>query len=398
MGLDRVPLFVSRLNGLQVQQTFKLELFEPQYLRMAELLSSSCPSFGFVPSTQKGVNGFMCEALKLEQLPNGSIQLEAKVDDHLLLQECVQDSKTSLMFAKMTGTTAQVRSTVMIPKHLIRNAIQDGAPMYNAGHIADCADLYQSVLVHLCGVYQGRALQFVEGTLQKAKEATSDDKRAWLLREALDALLAADDSQSHDNSPGSSSSAVRGRSSAGGGGNAGKGKGSTGGGNVPGGEGSLLPFKVGAKILLAERVERFATINDTVMGGSSSSSIQNMGTYASFSGELVIRNGGFASVAARTSGGWDIGAGGARSAVLCVRGDGRRYKLSLRNEQGPQAVTYQQSFDSSSEWTETVLDFNAFTASWRGRRVPDAAPLDLSNDGSASPGPFRLDIKWVSTR
>jgi hypothetical protein len=63
-----------------------------------------------------------------------------------------------------------VRSTVVVPKHLIRNAIQDGAPMYNAGHIADCADLYQSVLVHLCGLYQGQALQFVEGTLQKRRK------------------------------------------------------------------------------------------------------------------------------------------------------------------------------------------------------------------------------------
>jgi hypothetical protein len=364
MGIGRVPLFVSQTNGLKMQQTFTLELFESKYLHIAEILSGTCHSFAFVPSTKDEVSGMMCEAIRIQQLPSGraELELEAKAGEQFVLCGCVKDHKSDLMFAEM-ATASLETSSEAAKQLLITDAIQQGAPMYNAGRVRECAGHYQAALTQLCGLSHGPEGQFARIKLRKAKEAANDDKRAWVLRETLDALLVT------DNSPRSTARQIskpqnpQSKSKYG-----------------DESQGRLFSFNTGSKTFLASIAKHFVAINDTVMGGSSRSSIRDMSKFATSSGELIIRGGGFASVAARSTRGWDLSAGGATALVLFIRrGDGRRYKLCLRNELGTQAVTYQHSFNSFSDWSEVELPFSSFAASWRGGRVPGAEALDASS-------------------
>jgi hypothetical protein len=73
----------------------------------------------------------------------------------------------------------------------------------------------------------------------------------------------------------------------------------------------------------------------------------------------------------------DLAAPGAQAYVLHVLGDGRRYKLNVRTDDGFDGLSYQASFNPpAGTWTDIRLPIADFRATFRGRIVPGAPPLD----------------------
>jgi NADH dehydrogenase [ubiquinone] 1 alpha subcomplex assembly factor 1 len=143
-------------------------------------------------------------------------------------------------------------------------------------------------------------------------------------------------------------------------------------------------------------------IDDAVMGGVSRSALQPYSPgIASFSGVVSLQHGGgFASVRTEPRQ-WNTT--GARALVVRCRGDGRQYKFTARTDDGFDGVQYQARFQPPrGEWAEVELPVASFVASFRGRPVAGAAPLDpagirqlglMVSDRQA--GPFELLLEWI---
>jgi monofunctional biosynthetic peptidoglycan transglycosylase len=152
-----------------------------------------------------------------------------------------------------------------------------------------------------------------------------------------------------------------------------------------------------------QEVEWFP-VHDGVMGGVSSGNFQSTEGKGVFSGVLSLENnGGFASVRFQPTAN-DLSAFG--SLVLRIRGDGRSYQLRLRASRRFDGVAYRAEFDTrSDEWLELTLPLSEFEPTFRGRKVPEAGPLDTSRIeqitlmiADKKPGPYRLEIEWVRAR
>ncbi len=148
--------------------------------------------------------------------------------------------------------------------------------------------------------------------------------------------------------------------------------------------------------------EPWMPVNDVVMGGVSSSEISatDSGT-AVFRGTVSLENnGGFASV---RSGPAEFDMEGYDGIRLRVRGDGSDYRLRLRTTDSFDGVAYQQTFGTTAgEWITVDIPFADFTASFRGRRVPDAPALNPANIrqigfliADRQTGPFALEIAEI---
>lgn len=123
-------------------------------------------------------------------------------------------------------------------------------------------------------------------------------------------------------------------------------------------------------------VDGWSAIDDRVMGGVSNSRVRyDPAGYAVFEGVVSLdRNGGFASVRSRP---FDLGMPGTCAYWLEVKGDGKRYKLNLRTDDGFDGLNYQAVFEPpAGQWTTIKLPVPAFQPSFRGRNVANAAPLD----------------------
>ena len=152
----------------------------------------------------------------------------------------------------------------------------------------------------------------------------------------------------------------------------------------------------------AESLKSWTSVNDGVMGGISTGGFKRteQGTLL-FSGVLSLENnGGFASVrspAVRQ----DLA--GLEAFVLRVRGDGRRYKFTVRTESGFDAPIYQCGFlTRRGEWQEHRLLFKDFVPRFRGRVLSDVPPLKPARVASVGflisekqAGPFELEVAWI---
>ena len=164
---------------------------------------------------------------------------------------------------------------------------------------------------------------------------------------------------------------------------------------------------------MAERLIDFADegattdwhpIDDVVMGGVSHSMLQPYSRgIACFSGVVSLQHGGgFASVRTEPRQ-WNTA--GAGAVVVRCRGDGRHYKFTVRTDDGFDGVQYQARFQPPrGEWTEVELPVASFVASFRGRPVTGAGPLDpgkirqlglMVSDKQA--GAFELLLGWIDT-
>lgn len=126
----------------------------------------------------------------------------------------------------------------------------------------------------------------------------------------------------------------------------------------------------------ADSVADWSAVDDTVMGGVSSSRLRHdPAGHAVFEGVVSLeRNGGFASIRSRPL---DLAAPGTVSYVLEVRGDGKRYKLNLRTDDAFDGVSYQAAFEAPPDtWTVLRLPVAKFRPTFRGQPVPGALPLD----------------------
>ena len=147
---------------------------------------------------------------------------------------------------------------------------------------------------------------------------------------------------------------------------------------------------------------QWRSINDGVMGGLSEGTfrITDKGILE-FSGNLSLENrGGFASIRSKPT---NLGLSDDEAVVLRVRGDGRQYFCNLFVPDGRNAFSYRTAFQTKAgRWQEIRLPFKAFRATWFGRTLPDAKPVDLSKVNSIGviladkkAGPFRLEIDWI---
>lgn len=150
-----------------------------------------------------------------------------------------------------------------------------------------------------------------------------------------------------------------------------------------------------------ETAGRWQRLNDTVMGGVSSSDMGLTGEHAVFAGELSLENnGGFASVRSRPE---KMDLSEFDAIALRVRGDGKRYALRLRTDDGWDGIAYHAAFDTDAgEWIDVVIPFDDFQPQFRGRRVPQAGPLDPAAIHTVGimitdrqEGDFQLELAWI---
>ncbi len=143
-------------------------------------------------------------------------------------------------------------------------------------------------------------------------------------------------------------------------------------------------------------------IDDRVMGGISHSTLRHDSAgHAVFEGTVSLeRNGGFASV--RSSPG-EHGQPCATACVIELRGDKKQFKLSLLTDDGFDSLNYQASFaPTGDDWQSLHLPLAEFRATFRGREVPDAPPLDPARIrqvglmiAARQAGPFALEVRRI---
>ena len=155
-----------------------------------------------------------------------------------------------------------------------------------------------------------------------------------------------------------------------------------------------------------DSVAGWRAIDDRVMGGVSRSRLVYRPAagavgHAVFEGEVSLeRNGGFASVRS-TPAPW--GRAGATAVSALVRGDGRRYKLSLFADDGFDSVSHQAGFQPpAGVWARVQLPLQVFQPTRRGRVLPGPAldPASLRQVGwmiaDRQAGAFALAIGWIA--
>jgi hypothetical protein len=142
-------------------------------------------------------------------------------------------------------------------------------------------------------------------------------------------------------------------------------------------------------------------VNDDVMGGSSTSSFNLTNGVAVFRGEVSLENsGGFASMRLSPA---RQNLTGLDAFVVRARGDGRRYKVTVRPDAGFDTAIYQCAFTTRrDEWEEHRLPFEDFVPTFRGRVLTNVPPLDPAKVTSVGflisdkqEGPFKLEVAWI---
>ena len=162
-----------------------------------------------------------------------------------------------------------------------------------------------------------------------------------------------------------------------------------------------MPFAHAGPPLLdfshSEVVQTFRVINDVVMGGVSASRLSSTDGAMVFEGEVSLENsGGFASFRGPVR-------FPAESAALLVtvRGDGQRYKLTLKLDNSTGTAQYQAAFVASREWQTLRFKPTDFVASFRGRAVvaPIVRLVDVHYVGllisDQQSGAFRIELKDI---
>jgi peptide-methionine (R)-S-oxide reductase len=147
---------------------------------------------------------------------------------------------------------------------------------------------------------------------------------------------------------------------------------------------------------------RWVRVNDGVMGGLSQSNLAltQEGT-AIFAGTLSLENsGGFASVRTYP---YDFELDEYVGLTFRVRGDGRVYKLRLRDDDRLDGPAYEADFETVADaWVTVQIPFAALRPTLRGRWLRDMPALEgasvrqigfMVSDKRA--GPFRLEIDWI---
>ena len=146
-----------------------------------------------------------------------------------------------------------------------------------------------------------------------------------------------------------------------------------------------------------EVVRQFMIVNDAVMGGVSTSQLSQTGAGVRFEGKVSLENnGGFASFRGPVR--FPVESAGL---LVTVRGDGQRYKLTLKLDDSSRAAQYQAAFVAPREWQTLRFKPADFAAVFRGSAV--AAPVVRFVDvqflgvliADKQSGAFRIELKDV---
>jgi monofunctional biosynthetic peptidoglycan transglycosylase len=152
----------------------------------------------------------------------------------------------------------------------------------------------------------------------------------------------------------------------------------------------------------AAAAREWLAVNDNVMGGVSDGrfDITEDGTLAFFGSVSLENNGGFASIRWRTP---SLNLSSYDGLHLRLRGDGKRYALSVRTDYPIVAGSYYADFETRlGQWQDVFLAFDAFKARSFGRpllEAPRLNTLDIRGIGfiisDKQTGPFRLEVDWM---
>jgi hypothetical protein len=164
---------------------------------------------------------------------------------------------------------------------------------------------------------------------------------------------------------------------------------------------TLMPFAHAGPPLLdfssSEVVQTFRVVNDEVMGGVSTSRRRSTDDAMVFEGEVSLENnGGFASLRGPVRFPAESAA-----LLLTARGDGQRYKLTLKLDDSTGTAQYQSAFVAPREWQTLRFKPADFAASFRGRAVvaPIVRFVDVQYVGllisDKQSGAFRIELKDI---
>jgi monofunctional biosynthetic peptidoglycan transglycosylase len=145
----------------------------------------------------------------------------------------------------------------------------------------------------------------------------------------------------------------------------------------------------------------WTVINDVVMGGVSSSRfvVEKLGT-AVFSGVVSLENnGGFASANMKPA---QFDVSDCDGIRFRVKGDGKSYKITLKNDGAFNGFSYRFEFISKDgEWLTIDAPFSSFVPKFMGETT-SAPPVDRARIktfgfliADKQDGPFRLEIDWI---
>ena len=123
----------------------------------------------------------------------------------------------------------------------------------------------------------------------------------------------------------------------------------------------------------------WGALDDVVMGGVSASSLQQHPEGALFTGNVSTNNsGGFASVRTRNFEP-PLNLEGTTGLTLQVKGDGKRYKFLIRDEDSWDSVAYACSFDTQKDQWETIsIPFEQLVPVFRAKTVKNGPSLNSS--------------------
>ena len=164
----------------------------------------------------------------------------------------------------------------------------------------------------------------------------------------------------------------------------------------------MPPTFAGAPLLdfsKPEVVRAFRVVNDGVMGGVSTSRLSAAAGAMLFEGTVSLENnGGFASFRGPVR-----FPAGSVVLLLTVRGDGQRYKLTLKLDDLTGTAQYQAAFVAPRECQTLRFRPEDFAASFRGRAVeaPAMRFADVQYVGllisDKQAGAFRIEVKDIAT-
>ncbi|WP_195891460.1 CIA30 family protein [Luminiphilus syltensis] len=143
-------------------------------------------------------------------------------------------------------------------------------------------------------------------------------------------------------------------------------------------------------------------VNDNVMGGRSQGGFEIVDSHLVFSGSINTNGGGFSSIRRPLTPGELSNTDGVK---LRIKGDGRRYRVTLRTDvrfRG-RTVAYQGTIPSTPKdtWVDVTLAYRDFVPSVFGQRVavPPLQPATAWSLGfiiaDGQDGPFKLMVDEI---
>lgn len=141
------------------------------------------------------------------------------------------------------------------------------------------------------------------------------------------------------------------------------------------------------------------SVNDNVMGGRSLGQVIVRDGRLQFEGSINTQGGGFASIRRTIDVGQLLGA---KAVSLRLKGDGRQYRITLRDNKQVRgrSVSYQAGFSTSpkGQWQNVVIELNGLQASLFGQPIA-VGEVDLGSVWSigiiiadGQDGPFALQL------